>query len=60
MATKIKQKLLRPSALLSRLYELRNLSVQWKFVNLAKLKKQNPTKLTAEADKLQQIFSQSK
>jgi hypothetical protein len=35
-------------------------SVQWKLVNLAKLKKQNPAKLLAEAEKLQQILSQSK
>ena len=35
-------------------------SVQWKLLNLAKLKKQNPTKLTAEAEKLQKIFSQTK
>lgn len=31
-------------------------SVQWKLLNLAKLKKQNPTKLYAEVDKLQEIF----
>ena len=35
-------------------------SVQWKLVNLAKLKKQNPAKLTAEAEKLQQVLSQLK
>ena len=31
-------------------------SVQWKLLNLAKLKKQNPTKLYAEVEKLQEIF----
>ena len=35
-------------------------SVQWKLVNLAKLKKQNPAKLITKAEKLQQILSQSK
>jgi len=35
-------------------------SVQWKLLNLAKLKKQNPAKLTAEAEKLQQVLSQLK
>lgn len=35
-------------------------SVQWKLVNLAKLKKQNPAKLITEAEKLQQILSQLK
>ena len=35
-------------------------SVQWKLLNLAKLKKQNLAKLTAEAEKLQKIFSQTK
>jgi hypothetical protein len=31
-------------------------SVQWKLLNLAKLKKQNPAKLYAEVEKLQEIF----
>lgn len=31
-------------------------SVQWKLLNLTKLKKQNPAKLYAEAEKLQEIF----
>ena len=31
-------------------------SVQWKLVNLAKLKKQNPAKLHTEAENLQKIF----
>ena len=31
-------------------------SVQWKLLNLAKLKKQNPTKLQAEVEKLQLCF----
>lgn len=35
-------------------------SVQWKLVNLAKLKKQNPAKLITKAEKLQQILSQLK
>jgi hypothetical protein len=33
-------------------------SVQWKLVNLAKLKKQNPKKLETEAKKLQDTFTQ--
>lgn len=31
-------------------------SVQWKLLNLAKLKKQNPSKLLAEVEKLKEIF----
>ena len=31
-------------------------SVQWKLLNLAKLKKQNPTKLYSEVEKLQKVF----
>ena len=33
-------------------------SVQWKLMNLQRLKRQNPAKLTAEAAKLQAIFTQ--
>ena len=32
-------------------------SVQWKLLNLAKLKKQNPVKLYAEVEKLQEVFA---
>ena len=32
-------------------------SVKWKLMNLQKLKKQNPVKLTAEAQKLREIFN---
>lgn len=32
-------------------------SVQWKLMNLGKLKRQNPAKLSAEADKLKAIFA---
>ena len=32
-------------------------SVQWKLMNLGKLKRQNPAKLSAEADKLRAIFA---
>lgn len=35
-------------------------SVQWKLMNIQKLKRQNPDKLTAEANKLQGIFCQKK
>ena len=31
-------------------------SVQWKLLNLVKLKKQNPTKLYAEVERLQEVF----
>lgn len=32
-------------------------SIQWKLLNLQKLKRQNPVKLTTESAKLQAIFS---
>ena len=32
-------------------------SIQWKLMNLRKLKRQNPVKLTAEAAKLADIFT---
>ena len=31
-------------------------SVQWKLINLLKLKKQNPAKLRTESERLQSIF----
>ena len=32
-------------------------SIQWKLINLAKLKKQNPAKLQSEAEKLKVCFA---